>query len=211
MTLQLNVLGGLSLCRGDQPMAGAAAQRKPLALLAVIERAGARGISRERLLSLFAPESDEERARGVLKQLLYALRKDSGEATLVDGVATLILNSEIVQCDLRQFEAHCAAGAWQQAVEAYGGPFLDGIHLAGAPEFEEWADQHRRVAAGLYRKALLERAQAEDLAVPGGGEWWWSRLSGLDPLDFPLAMQLHTDPLWHSYRDDPIFRAAIGQ
>jgi DNA-binding SARP family transcriptional activator len=188
MSLRLNVLGGLSLSREGQPLVGAAGQRKPLAFLAVIERAGTRGITRDKLMGYLVPESDEARARGVLKQLLYTLRKGSGGAELTLGVSTLSLNGDVVECDLRMFEQHCAAREWRAAVDLYSGPYLDGIHVAGSAEFDEWVEQHRRATASLYHRALRELAVADDAASPGGGEGWWSRLGEVDPLDAQVVV-----------------------
>ena len=65
---RLRTFGALEVERGDgaAPLAGAAAQRKTLALLAVLAAAGDRGVSREKLLLYFWPESDGDRARHAL-------------------------------------------------------------------------------------------------------------------------------------------------
>ena len=60
---RLHTFGGLRIDGGDTPIGGAAAQRSRQALLAAIASAGDSGISRDRLLIIFWPESDTERAR----------------------------------------------------------------------------------------------------------------------------------------------------
>src|ERR1044071_10073860 len=76
--LLLRTFGGLSLENGGRPIIGAAGQRRRLAVLAVLAAAGDTPVSRDRLCALFWPDSDAERARGALKQALYALRRDVG-------------------------------------------------------------------------------------------------------------------------------------
>src|SRR5690348_14245719 len=97
MTLlwRLRTLGGLSLLRDDVVVAGAPAQRRRLALLAVIAAAGDAGISRDRLQAMFWPESDSESARHALNQLLFLVRRDLGPGVL-SGSSELRLGSENV-------------------------------------------------------------------------------------------------------------------
>ena len=80
--LRLSVLGGLRVDGSSGPLRGAATQRRPLALLALLAAAGDRGINRDRLLAYLWPESDIERARGSLKQTLYILRRDLERTTI---------------------------------------------------------------------------------------------------------------------------------
>jgi DNA-binding SARP family transcriptional activator len=65
------LLGG-ALVEGPRgPLGGRVSQRRRLALLAVLALAGGRPLSRDKLLALFWPESDTERARHSLASLLY--------------------------------------------------------------------------------------------------------------------------------------------
>ena len=70
MPFRLRTFGGLSLTGESGPVTGAAAQRRKLALLAVLATGGERGVSRDRLLALFWSESDAEHARHALTQSL---------------------------------------------------------------------------------------------------------------------------------------------
>ena len=94
MPFRLRTFGGLSLTGESGPVTGAATQRRKLALLAVLATAGERGVSRDRLLALFWPESDAERARHSLTQSLFALRRELDAEELVVGQADLRLNSQ---------------------------------------------------------------------------------------------------------------------
>src|SRR5216117_3360961 len=74
--LRLRTLGGLAVERNPPLGPGAAAQRRPLALLALLAAASERGVSRDKLLACLWPESSQEKARHLLTQTLYALRRD---------------------------------------------------------------------------------------------------------------------------------------
>ena len=74
--LRIRTLGGLSVEQDGTTVAGAAAQPRRLAILAVLARAGQRGASRERLLALLWPDSNEEASRNTLNHALYTLRRD---------------------------------------------------------------------------------------------------------------------------------------
>jgi len=73
--LRLRTFGGLSLFRGSENLTGAVTQRRRLAILALLAVGRDVGVSRDKLLSYLWPESDQERARHVLNQLLYAQRR----------------------------------------------------------------------------------------------------------------------------------------
>ena len=79
--LRLRTFGGLTLARDGEDLSGAITQRRRLALLALLAVAGAGGMSRDKLLACLWPESDAERARHVLNQLLYAQRRQGGGGT----------------------------------------------------------------------------------------------------------------------------------
>src|SRR6478609_4127075 len=160
--LFLRVLGGLALERDGMPLDAMSAQRKSLALLALLAVAGPRGMSRDALLAYIWPESDAERARGALRQTLHAMRPRVGDVELLVGTSELRLNPEVVSSDVGRFTDVLARGALAEAVSVYGGPFLDGFHLTGAPTFEQWvADQRSRLArdyAGALERLANEAA-----------------------------------------------------
>ncbi len=191
--LKLRVLGALSLTDGDLPVPGAASQRNRLALLAILAVAGKTGVSRDKLLAHLWPESDGERARHALKQTVYTLRKDfggEGEDVIV-GSASLTINTDRLASDVGEFETALARGDLAAAVDAYGGPFLDGFHLRDSPEFEHWCDEQRT------RFAQLWSAAAEKLAseAEARGDWTeattiWRRLAAAEPLNGRVALRL---------------------
>jgi DNA-binding SARP family transcriptional activator/predicted Zn-dependent protease/TolB-like protein len=189
--LRINALGGLSVERDGRTLAGAAAQPRRLAILAMLARADDRGITRDRVVTLLWPDTDEERARRALTQALYALRQDLGDEDAITGVKELRLNPELVSTDLRAFVSARARAALDDAAAAYRGPFLDGFHIPGAEEFDRWAEEERRVLAREFAD-LIERLAS---LAEGRGDFtaavsWWRRLAGLDPLNARIAVSL---------------------
>jgi DNA-binding SARP family transcriptional activator len=158
-SLRLRTLGGLAVERDGSPVSGAGAQRRPLALLALLAAAGDRGISRAKAVGLLWPDSDEEKARRVLAQTLYSIRRDLG-GNIVAGTNELRLDPESIDCDLRAFGCAIERSDWRTAASVYAGPFLDGFHLPSAPEFDRWADETRRAFSHRYI-ATLERLADE--------------------------------------------------
>ena len=189
--LKLCTFGGLTLSKGDALVTGAAAQRRRLALLAVLATSGGRGVSRDRLLVLFWPETDEERGRHALGQAVYATKRDLGDDRLIQGTTELRLDSDAIRSDVGDFAETLARGDFRSAVDHYAGPFLDGFHMKGAPEFERWVDDER----GRLRReyiAALERLAAEADAGRDRVDAvaWWNRLAIADPLSARIACGL---------------------
>ncbi|HEX9106014.1 MAG TPA: BTAD domain-containing putative transcriptional regulator, partial [Longimicrobiales bacterium] len=73
---------------------------------------------------------------------------------------------------------------WAEALELYGGGFLQGSHLASTHGFEEWVDARRAQATRLHRRArrelVRERLAGNDLA---GALVVAQRWAELEPLD----------------------------
>ncbi len=187
----LRLLGGLSLDGPSGPVAGRAAQRRQLAILAILGAAGHRGCSRDKLIGYLWPDSTESQARHILADAVYLLRKALGEDSLLSPADSLRLNSECVQTDLEALERALAADDLPAAAEAYAGPFLDGFYLNGAREFEQWMDGERQRLAREFAKALETLAERDSEAgeFPKAVEWW-ERLAAHDPLNSRIAIQL---------------------
>jgi serine/threonine-protein kinase len=190
---RIETFGGLVIAGGTSPMTGAATQRKTMLLLAVIAAAGEQGVSREKLLGLFWPEFEMERARNALKQALHILRRDLHEPELVSAGPTVRLNPACLASDVLEFEDALARGELERAVELYRGPFLDGLYLDGALEFERWVDRERGRLAHLHAAALEKLAT--DARAAGDHRSaidWWRRLAATDPLSSRVAVELMT-------------------
>jgi DNA-binding SARP family transcriptional activator/TolB-like protein len=189
--LRLKTFGGLSLQRDSSPVEGAGAQRRRLALLALLAAAGERGLSREKILGLLWPESDLERGRKSLAQAVYALRKEFGAEEVITGTTELRLGWDGFTTDLADFRQAFSRGEYEAAASLYAGPFLDGVYLDEAPEFDRWAETERRVLAHDYAEALERLARAADKAGDlRGAVAWWRKLANADPLNGKVALGL---------------------
>src|SRR5574341_798619 len=140
--LSLRLLGGLALSGPDGPVTGRAAQRRRLAILAVVAHASGRPVSRDKLIALFWPESNNERARHLLADSIYVLRDALGSDVVLTAGDDISLNCDRITSDVAAFLQDLDAGDLAGAIDRYaeGGPFLDGVYLSDAPEFERWVE-----------------------------------------------------------------------
>jgi len=166
---------------------------KPLALLAYLAVAEARGLQRrDRLVALLWPECDQSRARCALRQALAVLRDTLGpEALEAGGLEEIGLAGSRVRTDVHVFRAAADAGRWDEAIRLFGGPLLDGLQIPQAHDFMDWLDQSRARLLRTYVRCL------ESVATRGEqrGEWgdafeWWYRLADLEPLNVRVAAAL---------------------
>lgn len=191
--LHLRILGQLSLERDGKPIVGIDAQRKGLAILAILAVEGS--ASRDRLMALLWPESDTARARGSLKQALHQLRQTLGTGSVITGSPTLRLDPAAMTTDVGQFQAALGQND-DEAVAMYGGPLLDGVHLGGPAELEHWVEEQRAHLAGRWAGALERLAsKAESDGDPRVAAERWKHLQGHDPADsrFTLRLMLALD------------------
>jgi DNA-binding SARP family transcriptional activator len=165
--LRLKTLGGLTLT--DAAGQHVAPQRRRLALLALLAASGKRGMSRDKVVACPWPESAADNARHTLEQLLYAMRQQLPQL-IAPGSDPLRLDAAAVMTDVGEFTSRLAAGDLAGAAAVYGGPFLDGFFLSGAPDFERWAERGRARLAGEHERALRmlgEAAEAEGRHADG--------------------------------------------
>jgi len=161
--------------------------QKPLALLAylAIEK---RPHTRIALAALFWPDAAPEKTLRNLRQLLHRLRRAIRDAEtepphLLSDAQTLQFNAESdVWVDVVAFERlvnetqqhrHRRLSACpvcitrlEKAVAHYGGPFLDGVEIAGSAPFEEWVlirreYFHQRACAALHAVAAYRLAHGQ--------------------------------------------------
>ncbi len=187
---RLKTLGSILIEGPNGVLTGAASQRRRLALLALVA-AGRGGISRDRLVGLLWPESDEERARHALSQLLYALRRDLGADVVSGGTTALTLDSSVLSSDVGDLHHAFDAGHFDEVAELYAGPFLDGFYLNGCPDFERWVDEERARVASRVHVALDKLAtRARQSGDVTDAVRWLKRLAALAPLDSRIARSL---------------------
>ena len=189
--LRLHTFGACFLARDGVRLDALSGQRKGLALLALLAVAGERGVSREALLAHLWPESDEERARTSLKQLVHSLRQQLQTPELVLGAADLRLSPAHLTSDVAEFRDALQRGDHERAVELYAGPFLDGFYLRSTDGFERWAAAERAVLAADFARAL--EALAEAAGARGDARAavdWWRRLANAEPISARGAVGL---------------------
>jgi len=187
---RLRVLGGFAL---EGPTGGAAPplpQRRAEAVLGVLAVCGEVGCTRERLLALLWPESDEARSRHGLRDALHFIRQALGAEAIRASGDLLRLDPAVVESDVHLFTQALQAEQRAEAVKVYGGPLLDGFHVDEAAEFERWLDAERTRLARECGEALEHLAEAAEVA----GAWkeagrWWARAVELDPLNSHLVLQ----------------------
>lgn len=188
---RIRLFGGLSLEGSEGPVSGRATQRRRLALLALVAVDHPRPLSRDKLIGYLWPESDAERARHLLRDSLYLLRGALGDDAILAAGDEVRLNPERLRSDLWEFAGALARGDLEAAAAAYTGPFLDGVFLQGADEFERWAETERGRLARRYAELLETLAERCEAAGDGrGAARWWHRLADQDPYNAGVALRL---------------------
>ncbi len=171
------------------------AQPRRAALLAYLAVEGGEGfVSRDRLLGVFWPESDESRARASLRQTLAFLRRVLGaDAIRTRGDDEVGVDPAHVRCDVWQLRERLCAGAVDEALAMYRGEFLAGLMLDDAPAFELWVSTARRTIA---RELAEATARAADRATEAGDSAAALRFareaSALSPVDEAAHRRLLT-------------------
>ncbi len=167
-TLRLYFLGPPRFARDDYPVELTVA--KAVALLAYLA-VTRKPQTRDRLLGLFWPESPADAARKNLRNTLWSIRKALGDHVVRADDDRLALH-ESVWVDLHEFEEltdfrQSKIQNLNSKIDLYRGPFLDGLNLNDAPEFEIWLMTERERLGQLYLRALaalVDRHRAE-------GQW----------------------------------------
>lgn len=166
--LRLTTLGRLELARGAPPrLEPMPAQLKRLGLLAYLCVAASRETQRrDAILALFWPEAGQDEARKALRQALYYLRRLLGPGVLVTvGDETVGIEESRLWCDAVAFERALDEGRLAEALELYGGGFLEAVFLPeAAAELEEWMARTRtrlreRAAAAAGQLAVTEERE----------------------------------------------------
>jgi Tol biopolymer transport system component/DNA-binding SARP family transcriptional activator len=188
---RLKMFGGLSLTTVGASEALPAIGRKRLALLAILATDSAAPVSRDRLLALLWPEVDELRARNALKQLVYIIRRELGQDTIIEASGGLMASPDRITSDVREFREALSLHAQAEAVSLYVGPFLDGVYLRDTTEFEQWTDARRRELASAH-STLLEELTTATLADGAVLEAvrWARALAASDPFNSRATLLL---------------------
>lgn len=181
MTLRLTTLGTPNVLLGEEELTSLPG--KPVTFGLLVYLALEKEATRDRLVSVFWPESSPEKARHTLSQTLYELRQTLGEEW-IESTGNSVQVSTSMWVDCSEFVKMAEDGRDAEAIALYGGPFLEGVYLAQTHPFEEWVDRHRARFGRRFRASadsLIRRCQTEgDCEAALKTAWKWV---GFDPLD----------------------------
>jgi DNA-binding SARP family transcriptional activator len=168
--LHLELLGDFRL-RSESGALAAISARKSQAMLAYLGVKPGQLVSRDKIAGLLWSSTAPEQARQSLRQTLSTLRKElaavSSQKVLVEEGDFLTLDTNLVSCDVVEFEALVATGtpeALDPATRLYGGDFLDGFHI-DEEKFDQWVLGERD---RLHRMALRAHSQLVDQLASHG-------------------------------------------
>ncbi len=150
----LELLGGLTL-KGADGLPLALRTRKCGQLLAYLALAPGRAHGRDHLAGLLWGDSQDEQARGSLRNALSDLRKALGDEAIAVDRESVSLQAGILatDCDRLQRAALGEAGGDWQLSEIYPGDFLEG-HERDAGDFTAWVLGQREKYRSLAMQAL---------------------------------------------------------
>lgn len=189
--IDLSTLGAIELRHDGIDLRSVLSQPKRLALLVYLRVADG-FVARDRLLALFWPESDDERARNALRQSLHFLRRSLGPDAVVGRAEQEVgIDADRVACDVVAFERALAEDRLEDALGLYRGEFLPGFHVDDTPELERWIDEKRReLARRAVEAALALSEREEERGEPAAAAVWARRLVALDPLSEAAVRRL---------------------
>jgi serine/threonine protein kinase/DNA-binding SARP family transcriptional activator len=181
MSLRLTTLGTPSVLLDGEEIPSLPG--KPVTFGLLVFLAVEREATRDRLVSIFWPESSQERARHTLSQTLYELRQALGEEW-IQSTGNLVQVAGDLWVDCLEFVELAEAGSSADAISLYAGTFLEGVYLAQTHPFEEWVERQRARLGRRHRAtadAFIQESRAKgDLENALKSAWKWVEL---DPLD----------------------------
>lgn len=158
-------------------------QPKRLAVLLYVllsQRGGM--LSRDQVIGVFWPDSDESHARNSLRQTLSFLRTCLGPGAVASVGTHALTVSASLTCDATRFEMLLDAHRKEEALKLYGGELLPGFHVDGSHTFTEWLEARRRHLAQRAAKAAWDlTAECEERGEQMGAAFWGKRALSLSP------------------------------
>ena len=163
---------------------------KQLAVLAYLTSRPQARATRDELVGLLWGEPSQSDGRRALRQVVYQIRHAT-DHDLLRGDDILTLRREDIESDADVFRQKVSAGDFEGALGVYGQDFLANVALAGAREFEQWAEGIRAILAAERRQALRTLIARESDA----GRWavaarYAERLLSADPGSLDARLRL---------------------
>ncbi len=163
---------------------------KQLAVLAYLTSRPQARATRDELVGLLWGEPSQPDGRRALRQVVYQIRHAT-DHDLLRGDDILTLRREDIEADADVFRQRVSAGDFNGALEVYGQDFLANVALAGAREFEQWAEGVRAILAAERRQVLRTLIARESDA----GRWsaaarYGEQLLAADPGSIDARLRL---------------------
>jgi len=126
---------------------------KQLAVLAYLSTRPQARATRDELVGLLWGGPSQTDGRRALRQVVYQIRHAT-DHDLLRGDEVLTLRREDLEVDADIFRLRLSAGDFEGALAVYQQDFLANVALAGAREFEQWAEGIRAVLAAERRQVF---------------------------------------------------------
>lgn len=146
---------------------------KPLATIIYLSMAPGRTASRVHLTDLLWADSDLERARQSLRQVIWQIRRKLGDSSLTTHGELLTLDLAL-RSDFAEVGVALGNADYEEALRLYRGDFLGEFGVPGGASFEHWADKARdRLRAGWIRaldavaRERMDRGAVRDAVALG--------------------------------------------
>jgi len=114
-------------------------------------------VSRDALLALFWPDEENKIARHNLSQLLYQTKQQKWSVGLESDRSRA---RWVIKTDVLAFREAIAEGNWQEAVDAYSGSLLEGVHTDAFIDFDDWLASEREDLQAAWREAVLKHCNS---------------------------------------------------
>lgn len=168
--LNITLLGGIAITRGDKPVTGLGTRKAEALLVYLVMQQ--RPFSRELLADLLWDDRPQEQALANLRSLLSGLRRKLGDYLIINRQTVAFDQDSNYWLDVAVFEHllkvedarsgdagyQTSINHLQTAVAHYQGDFLAGFHIREAYRFEEWAvlerERLRRLAVRTLRQLV---------------------------------------------------------
>jgi len=138
---------------------------KRLALLTYLMLGNPKGFKRrDKIIALFWPELNQQKARNALSNILYHIRNSLGKETIQNrGSEEISIHESNFWCDALAFEELIHDQKYQLALDLYRDDLLVGFHVTDVSnDFHSWLDNKREQLRMLAHDAswkLAEKAE----------------------------------------------------
>jgi DNA-binding SARP family transcriptional activator/TolB-like protein/tetratricopeptide (TPR) repeat protein len=190
---RLVTLGRMALLDTTVEEPTLATRPRKLAVLAWLALRPGQRATRDRIIGVFWGERDEERARNSLSDAVSHLRRVLGRNAIRSLANELIVDTEsTLGVDALELTAAANSCEHQQVTALYTGPFLDGVYVDDAPEFDDWRDRSRARFAAIFARSAavrcteLARARSWDACRELAERWLGAEPASADAALFYL-------------------------